>query len=171
MTYSDAVVLVIDDVDFAFPAAVRSVPWHSEDPAEFEAADLRYCHFPSRVTFSVGDAVVMGPRSMVPLFDFLAVLALSLKDLRAGGPGSLTFTESADRVELRPVGAEAVEVVYAEACSEPGRLYHRERVKARTTRSELVNAFASFVEYGRGLLIDNAAGFERNPHIGALSID
>jgi hypothetical protein len=61
VTYSDAVVLVIDDVDFAFPAAVRSVPWHSEDPAEFEAADLRYCHFPSRVTFSVGDAVVMGP--------------------------------------------------------------------------------------------------------------
>ncbi|MEV4281723.1 hypothetical protein [Actinoplanes xinjiangensis] len=147
------------------------MPWHSEDPAEFEASDLRYCHFPSRVTFSVGDVVVMGPRYLVPLFDFLAVLALSLKDLRAGGPGRLTFTESADRVELRPVGAEAVEVVYAEACSEPGRIRHRERVTARTSRSELMKAFASFIEYGRGMLIDNAPGFARNPHIGALSID
>ncbi len=55
--------LILHEVDFNVPATVLRLPGTTGDPAHFDATSLRYVLYPSRVTFSVGDDVVMGPAS------------------------------------------------------------------------------------------------------------
>jgi hypothetical protein len=162
--------LVVHEVDFDIPRAVLTLPWHTGNPEDFDSGSLHYAHFPARVTLSVGEVTVMGPRTLVPFFDFLAQVARSVAPVRNGRPASIGFTECADRVGLRPAGTDHVDVVYSEALSRPGRIHHRERVTARAGREELVETFTTFLDSGRRLLIENCPGLERNPHMSKLSI-
>ncbi len=147
----------------------RSLPWYDGDPAHFDATSLRYVLYPSRVTFSVGDVVVMGPRIMVPLFDLLSCLALMLPDIRSKKNTSMNFTESADRVLFfKPATGETVEITYAEARSRPGAVYFHEVRKVRADREELVDTLTDFLASGLQALTDNVAGLRENPHVKAL---
>jgi hypothetical protein len=163
--------LVLHEVDLGVAPAVRTLPWYTGSALDFDSGSLHYALFPARVTLSVGDVTVMGPRTLVPLFDFLAQLARTLTPLRDGRSASIGFTESADRIRLRPAGADDIDIAYLEARSRPGRRYHPARVSVRADRGELTRTFTTFLENGRALLIDGYPELVRNPHIGKLSID
>ncbi|GIE33832.1 hypothetical protein Ait01nite_068770 [Actinoplanes italicus] len=161
--------LVLHEVDLGITPAARTVPWFTGKAEDFDAGSLHYSLFPARVTLSVGDLTIMGPRTMVPLFDFLAVLAFILPNVRDGKPASIGFTESADRIRLRPVGADDIDVTYLEARSHTGRRHRRERVSARADRGDLTRSFTTFLETGRALLIDAYPDLVRNPLFGKLT--
>ncbi|MFI5846093.1 hypothetical protein ACIA8K_40960 [Catenuloplanes sp. NPDC051500] len=163
------IALLLHEVDFKVPVAVSGLPWHDGDAENFDASSLRYALFPSRVTFSVGETLVMGPRLLVPLFDLLSCMAWVLPDIRENKPASMNFTESADRVLFNPSTGEAVEIVYAEARSRPGAVYFHEARKVRVAREDLVDAFTGFLASGLHLLTDNVPGLRQNQHVKALA--
>jgi hypothetical protein len=161
--------LILHEVDFSVPAAVSELPWYDGDPEHFDGTSLRYLLFPSRVTFSVGDVVVMGPRRLVPLFDLLSCVAWVLVDVREKRPASMGFTESADRIQFKASTGDSVVIVYAEARSRPGVAYFHETRKARADREDLVDTLTAFLSSGLRLLTDNVAGLERNRHVRELA--
>ncbi|MEU4622760.1 hypothetical protein AB0G04_22665 [Actinoplanes sp. NPDC023801] len=161
--------LTVHEVDFAVPAAVRSLPWYDGRAENFDASDLRYSHFPARVTFSVDDVVVMGPRFLVPLFDLLWCVREVLADLRGRRPASIGFTESADQVRFLPSAGDCVEIIYAESRSRPGEQYFHEARRARADRRELIEALTDFLASGIRTLTVNVAGLDRNEHFRDLA--
>jgi hypothetical protein len=160
--------IILHEVDFNVPGTVSRLPWYDGDPAHFDATSLRYVLYPSRVTFSVGEVVVMGPRIMVPLFDLLSCIALMLPDIRRKKPASMDFTESADRILFNPATGDTVKIIYAEARSRPGAVYFHETRKVLVDREELVDTLTSFLASGLRTMTDNVAGLGENQHVKAL---
>ncbi|GAB3815292.1 hypothetical protein [Micromonospora zhanjiangensis] len=120
--------------------------------------DLHYTLFPSWVTCEVDGTVIIGPRRRVPLFDFLACVAQSIKAIRANEPISIGFTEAADQVYFRPVGGGKVQI------STSGS-----DLQLQVDRLELSATLERFLSSGRAQLIDNVPGIQQNPHIGKLA--
>ncbi|MEU4556532.1 hypothetical protein [Micromonospora violae] len=151
--------LVVEDIDFDVLSKNlwdKSQRTAGEDLTE---TDLHYTFFPSRVTLEVGGIVIIGPRRRVPLFDFLACVAQLAKAVRVNEPGSMGFTEAADRVYFRPLNDDTVEISTSDS-----------DLLVQIDRLELEATLVAFLSSGRTQLVDNVPGIQRNPQIAKLAV-
>ncbi|WP_412539128.1 hypothetical protein R8Z50_25180 [Longispora sp. K20-0274] len=151
------IAFTVEDTDFGlFGNRVVDTSRHcaGEDLTE---TDLHYSLFPCRVTLNIDGVALVGPRRRVPLFDFLACVARLVKALREEVATSMGFTESADRVHVRPVGGGNVEISTSDS-----------DLIVQIGRLELIDALVAFLADGRALLTDNIAGIQRNPMFSKL---
>lgn len=153
------VLLSAEEISFAVDPQRLWDKEHRTSGAEITETDLHYTAFPAAVTFTADAVPFVGPRRQVPLFDFLACAARAVRALRHGEAATLSYTESSDRVHLRPVDGDRVEI------SATGH-----RLVINVDRVELLETLTAFVQDGRAQLVDNVPGFRSNPQIGKLAV-
>ncbi|MEU4780599.1 hypothetical protein [Micromonospora sp. NPDC023633] len=168
------IAILAEDTDFEPSSPYLFRPSQCGSGDVLSETDLHYMVFRSYVTLALSSTCVIGPRRLVPLFDFLVCVARLITALRADRAYTLTFTEAADVVEFRPVTGDRVEVAAIDPyrCDDHGiRLADPEPdCLDQVDRPELLEALTGFLSYGRQQLLDNVPRLDRSLYIGKLFV-
>jgi len=130
-----------------------------QDAQSLSEAALHYDLFFVRIVLKVDDKYFIGPNAYVPLFDFLCVVSIAIKELNLGQATTITFPENSREIRIRPRGQQ-LEIDALDR-----------GVAASLSRERFMEALLRLHESGTKILSQEVPGITENPFMSKIYLD